>query len=346
MLFALFLLMVMGAVSPPTGRSLGGRNGRDAELWQNVIDRMRAGDGYYSAMNQALRTTGRWALRPFTNFRLPVLATVTALCPSDGVMRAVLLLLAFLVAAVWTLEVNQRLGPIGAGAAFLLLMFPVVSATTVGFLFHDLWAGVLIALSIGLYCRSRPASVLCGLTALAIREQAIVFVVVMCGVAVGQRRKREAAAWFLGLAAFAGYLALHAHAVSGYLSPADPAKSWVGVQGWPFVIATGQWSVATFFLPHWGLAIAVPLALVGASAFGGEVGTRLAFTLFAYAATFMCVGNPDNAYWGLLYSTLLTVGLIYSLPALRDLAKAARAARRPAFSACGEKIGNPEGLVG
>ena len=55
----------------------------DAALTQGVIDHMRAGTGYYDAMETALRTQG-YALRPFPAFRLPLLAKFTAMFPTNA----------------------------------------------------------------------------------------------------------------------------------------------------------------------------------------------------------------------------------------------------------------------
>ena len=50
---------------------------------------------------------------------------------------------------------------------------------------------------------------------------------------------------------------------------------------------------------------------------------RMLATVAIYMAAFGVVGKPFDDYWGLMYAPLLAIGLVYSGPAVRDLAAGA-----------------------
>ncbi|MCE3544266.1 hypothetical protein LXJ56_29245, partial [Escherichia coli] len=67
--------------------------------------------------------------------------------------------------------------------------------------FHEIWAGLLIALSLGVWKPGRwlPA-VAFGLAAALIRETAGLYLLLMGGIALVERRPREAAGWAVAAA--------------------------------------------------------------------------------------------------------------------------------------------------
>jgi hypothetical protein len=195
------------------------------------------------------------------------------------------------------------------------------------YLQHELWAGILIALSLGLYPRSVAASVVCGLAALAIREIALPYVIVMMTLAFVERRRQEAIAWLVGSAGFALYLAWHAHLVSLHMieGPADP--SWLRFPGWPHVVACSSWML--FALPPYWLAGG--LAVLGIIGVATARHLRLALTVTGYMLAVAIAGKPFNDYWGLVFTPLLAVGLVYAMPWVAQVL--ARAWGRPAPAA-------------
>ena len=77
---------------------------------------------------------------------------------------------------------------------------------------HEVWAGLLISLSLALRRPERfGLAVAAGLAAVLIRELAAPYLVVMAVTALAGRHWREAAAWALALLLFAAALAFHAH---------------------------------------------------------------------------------------------------------------------------------------
>jgi hypothetical protein len=210
------------------------------------------------------------------------------------------------------------LGAPGAAVAGLALASGVVAAFTPnGYLMHECWAGLLIALALALHPgdpgggRGRPlrlaASLAAGLAAGLVRELALPFLGVMALMALVERRPREALLWLGAIGLCLAALAAHALAVLRHTLPADPGLSWVRLGGWGFVLAADRWN-ALLALKPWLPAVMVPAALAGALAWAGPVGRRLGLILFGYVAGFLVVGRPEDVYWGLMIAPLLPLG--------------------------------------
>jgi hypothetical protein len=186
----------------------------------------------------------------------------------------------------------------------------------------ELWAGMLIALSLAC-CRRGwlAAGVVTGVSALFFRELALPYVVVSFGLAARQGRRREALGWGLGLAAFALFMAVHAHEVLTRLTPSDLAMEggWVRFGGVRFVLATAQANVFLMALPLWCTALYVPLAALGLASLRGEHGLRVGSTGLLYLAAFAVVGAPFNFYWGFINAPLLALGFARAPTALATL---------------------------
>jgi len=331
MLAGAALLMVAGLIDLPLPPEQihPGDTRSDTELTQSVIDRMRAGTGYYDAMETALRTQG-YALRPFPAFRLPLLAKFTAMFPTNTGPRVLLIALSLAVWLTWTLQMQSRWTVLVGGT---LLTFPVffMSYVSTTVLYHDAWAGLLIALGLGLYPRSRWAAVACGVIAMAIREHAVIFAGVM--LLFAWRDRRECLAWAAAITGFMIYLLVHAWVVSAHVLPDDRVRNWVAFAGWSFVVSTARWTWLTAFSPVALCAVIMPLALLGLTHLKDY---RPLAVVGAYVAVFLFIGRPDDWYWGFLYSPLLAVGLGSQLPAvwgdIREAATMRRvtpAARQP-----------------
>jgi hypothetical protein len=79
-------------------------------------------------------------------------------------------------------------------------------------------------------------------------------------------------------------------------------------------------------------AIALALALLGFAGWSTPAGERAGMTAGAYVLLFGFVGQDFNQYWGSLIAPLLGLGIGWSIPALRDLVRAARAQSRGSVS--------------
>ncbi|WP_085338747.1 glycosyltransferase family protein [Aquidulcibacter paucihalophilus] len=300
--------------------------GDDLRLYKAIIDRMRAGENYYVVAVEEQRARG-FPTQPFVTVRLPTLAFVLA---HLGTLWGQLLEIAIALAAlyVWYQKLAEhkmsrwrRWALIGLLAAGLS---PVLNPKII--YMHEIWAGALIALSIGLY---RPKvwlpSFLIAACALALRELVLPFVLLMAAFALLQRRWVETGAWVGLILAFLGYMFLHAHAVSGVVQPNDPsAPSWMLANG-PAAALHFLWqSLPLSELPA---ALAFPmivLGLFGWLCWRTETALFCLLLVLGYMLAFAMTGRPNNFYWGYLVSPFVLMGFIFLGPGLKDLQTAIR----------------------
>jgi hypothetical protein len=301
-------------------------------LYSGIIERVRSGQPYETAAVAAQRAGG-FPLRPFVTVRPPALAVIMARLPNLATANMLMRLLAIAVVAAWTV----RLAPLGRGPVWLawspLMLFTGVALAMPGLsfgLFHECWAGLLIALSLALRTDRRfLAAAFVGLLAALIRELAMPYLLVMAALALAERRRGEAIAFTAVLGISLAALALHAAAVTSLTTPHDLASpGWVKLGGWPFVMATAQWSLLALLLGKPAAAVITPLALAGAVARTDAMGLRLAALLIGYTLGFMAVGQPNDIGWGFVVAPLIGVGLALAPQAIVDLAAAVRS--RPA----------------
>jgi hypothetical protein len=296
----------------------------DVNMHRTVVTRVHAGEGYYHALGDELRRQG-YALRPFFHWRLPTLLWALAKLPHPRIGQAVLVALIAMMIVAWLTLLRPRLGfPITCMAA-LLVGTPMLSLAfrSCWYFQHVLWSGALVALSLGIYRRNTAAAIVCGLAALAIRELALPYIVIMLVFAMREKRVKECVAWATGIIAFAVFLTIHAAIVSKHIGTSDPSDpSWLRLAGWPHTVACANWMFLAV-TPYWLAGAALVLALFGAVCSGER---RLATVVILYSAAFTIVGKPFNTYWGLMYTPLLAVGLVFSIRAVVDLTVIATAA--------------------
>ncbi|MFN3434177.1 MAG: hypothetical protein ACK4ZY_07225 [Sphingomonas sp.] len=302
----------------------------DVMLYETIVENVRHGGAYYPVAADAMRS-GNYPLRPFVTFRLPTLAMVQAALP-HAVVVALLYGLAAAVALAWW----ARLATVFVRPPPRLVAMALLAGGLMAFVqsdlaaFHEIWAGLFIALSLALY---RPAawlpSVAFGLAAALIRETAGLYLAVMAILALAEGRRREAAAWLIAGLVLALVLALHAGAVAQVVRPLDPASpGWSGRLGFGFFVRTMTLSTALALAPLWLAAPLVGLALFGWLTWRDPLGLRVAVLLAAYATVLSLFGRLDTFYWGLLVAPPLLVGLAFVPDGLRDLVEAARDRRR------------------
>lgn len=332
-LIALLLLATFLALdTPATSRDAVQRadSQTDIVLYDTIVEGMRHGGDYYTVAADALRS-GNYPMKPFVTFRLPTLAAVQALLPAWATI-ALLWCLAIAVVVAW----YARLKPAFARAPPRIVAMIMLAGGMVVFVqpalvaFHELWAGLLIALSLGVRKPGRwvEAAAL-GLAAMLIRETAALYVATMAVLALAEGERREALGWGAALGVLAVAVAVHAHAVTQVVQPLDPASpGWAGMLGFGYFVRTIAISTALAQAP---LALAAPLvglALAGWAAWRDPLALR-AVTVFAlYAVLLGIAGRVDTFYWGLLVAPTLLVGLAFVPDALRDLFTAAFDTRR------------------
>jgi hypothetical protein len=191
------------------------------------------------------------------------------------------------------------------------------------YLYAEVWAGTLIALSICAYALDRQRiAVIVGLTAIFFRELALPYGVIAGVIAVRRSRWTEVATWGAGLTLYGFYFALHILTVAPRLPSHDGlfnAMRWVHFEGLTFMFATCRINLLLLASPQWVTAFYLPSALLGIVAWPDEVSLRITALVGFYLFMFAFVGSAFVAYWGLMYAPLLPFGLVWVPVALRDL---------------------------
>lgn len=295
---------------------------RDVVLYTNIVAAIRHGDDYYTAAARALRGDD-YPLRPFFTFRLPMLAMVQGHLPEPVIIGLLFTLVAATVIA-WTVRLRAALtgwAPTAIGVALLaggLMAFVQADLWP----FHEIWAGLFLALSLAMRRPGRwvEAAAL-GLIAALIRETAGLYLFLMMLLAWRDGQRREALGWLAAGIALGAALAAHAYGVSQVVHPVDPASpGWNGLHGPGFFVTAIKASTALSVLPLAAAAPLVALALFGWAAWRDPLGLRAAVTFFAYAVLLSVFARPDTFYWGLMIAPAFLVGLVFVPDALRDLA--------------------------
>jgi hypothetical protein len=301
----------------------------DLQLYDRIAARVAAGENYYAAAIAEQRA-GNFPVRPGLAVRLPTLAFLAAGLGPNGLLALAALLGLGVLAAWW-----GRLGEEPGGRerrviAMLLLAVGALAGLKPEYLvLHEVWAGLLLALGGALHRPGRwRAAWLPVALALAIREHALPFVLLLAALAAWRRDWRELAAWLVLVALFAVGLAFHLQAVGQHLLASDrPSPSWLAFRG------LGGWTdniVQSSVLHGLPARVAAPLALLPLVGWAGWK-TRLAsfYTLafVGYGLLFMIAGRDNNFYWALVVTPAWFVGYAFLPMALRSLFASARGAR-------------------
>jgi hypothetical protein len=322
LVIALAVCLLLAVTRPTLSTPGAASQSFDGDLYRAIVERVRAGEGYYDAAGTELRAR-RYPTGSIFNWRTPLYAWVVGKVPEPLWAQILLWLPAIATLLLAYTEVQREAG-MQWGVASLLLLASALSWTVIGevYLFTELWAGVLIALSVFLYGQGNwPLGLAAGLLALFFRELALLYGLLALLLAVWERRHREVIAWIAGLALYGVYLILHGLQVTERITIADRvhAGGWIQFGGLPFVIGTCQINLVLINLPGWVSAVCLPLSLLGWAGWRGATGWRGGLTVAGYVVAFLVVGNPAfNCYWGLMYAPLFAFGLLGAPVALRD----------------------------
>jgi len=300
------------------------QGGRDLQAYRNIITRVHAGEDYYSAAGEELRSNG-YPTGSLFNWRPPAYAWLLGSLPNPTWGQVLLCGLA-LITLLLAYNVMQRDGKAWRAVAAVLLLLGVFEWCVDGdaFLSQELWAGVLIGFSVCAYALGYwPLGVGGGLAALFLRELSIPYCVIAAVFAWREQRRKEIVLWLVGFSLYAVFLAYHAAQVSKQITPADRLPTgWVQFGGLFFILRTCRMNAFLFSMPGWVSALYLSLALLGLIGWRGKVAGRVTLTVAAYLAAFAIVGLPFNDYWGLLYAPLLPFGLVWAPAAIHDLSRA------------------------
>lgn len=308
----------------------------DVDFYARIVERVRGGRGYYDALIEEI-SQPEWNARAPTsvfNWRLPTYAWLFAALPAPEWGQALLIGLSLMTWMMAFTVVSSEIGPAWSSLCLLLLGPLAWCLPAKIYLFTELWAGVLITLSILCYSFAtasgegfRFLAVAAGIVALLFRELALPYCLLGLVLAARERQWAEVAAWCLGLAVFGVFFNYHYHEVSQRVSMSDgvQASTWVRFGGTAFLIGTTQMSnIVLIVLPAWFSAIYLTSALLGLAGWSTSTGWRAFLTCVGYLAIFAVAGQPNNAYWGLMIAPLLALGIVALPAALRDLPGCAR----------------------
>jgi hypothetical protein len=202
---AVVALCIASAFSTPSIR-----NDRDPAAFRDTYLHMREGLGYYKAADLGLRDHSIGPVSSARGMRLP---TVFLLWRVVGGLHAVWLLYLALVVVGTTV------------AAILLVRCPLLAALPALYLYRlgrdaypltELWAVPFVAWAMAATAANRPRlAAALATVATAIRELA--FPMLIGGLIVSVRRRRDWWAWVAGIAVVLAVFAIHSHLASPYL---------------------------------------------------------------------------------------------------------------------------------
>ncbi len=305
----------------PDATGAGADRQGDVALYEGIVAAVAHGEDYYRAAADALRA-GSYPLRPFLTFRMPGLAVVQGALPLLAII-ALLYALAAVTFWVWYRRIAEALPRWPARVVALVLlaagMLAFVQSGLVAF--HEIWAGLLVALSLALRRPGRwVEAAAIGALAMLIRETAALYVVVMAALAFVEGHKREAAGWAAALGLFAVALIAHAVAVHGVTGPLDAASpGWAGMNGFGLFVRAMTLATGAQLLPPALAAILVALALFGWASWRDPLALRALATFSAYALVISLFARLDTFYWGLIVAPAFLIGLAFAPDGLRDL---------------------------
>jgi hypothetical protein len=298
----------------------------DLALYDRIIERVAAGENYYDFVVEEQRASD-YPVRPGLAVRLPTLAYIYAWL-GEGLM--IPLAVALMGATVWAWW--RRLGDEPGGkrmqrlGAALMFMGASLGLNRYYFVLHELWAGMLIALAFGLHRPGRWGwSLAVAALAVAIREHALPFVLLMGAMAAWRRDWKEAAAWGALVVAFVAALAWHLSLVSPQTLPGDPeSPDWLVLRGLAGWLGNIVLSSNLRFLPHEIAGPLVVLMVLGWAGWKSSAGTTGTLLYLGYGLAFMIAGRANNFYWGAVVAPAMFVGLAFLPMALGSLIRSAR----------------------
>ena len=329
-LVAALLIVAWPAASTPQPKMRASEAEQsDLQLYRDIIARVGDGEAYYPVAADELRKGG-YPLKPFVTFRLPTLTYAYAILP-ELVMSIIEALLALAVLLMWwrRLEPHLPFWPL-AIALVLLVGGTATLVEPVTGLFHESWAALLMALMIAL---RRPGqagwAIVAGGLALLIRETALPMILAMGGLALLERRWREALGWGAAVAIFAVALLVHAEMVASVVRPDDlPSPGWNALLGLRFALNAFAMVSSATALPQLLASMVIILSLFGWASVRTGWALRATLLLVGYGAMLALFARADTFYWALLVAPLSLVGLVFVPRAIADLVRAGRGVRQ------------------
>ena len=306
--------------------------GADLKYYRIVVERVGQGENYYDVAREQLPAWGFPINSPF-NWRLPTYAYLLGALPGPEWIRAVVALIGFAGLGLCLAAEFRDIDFVPAcGTGLLLLGVATWPLAGDAFLAQEVWAGMLILLSVGAAgCapyspRWRVVAVAAGLLALFFRELVLPYCLFAGVLAFWYGRRIEGAVWLAGVALFFAYLRWHGQQVAQQLPPGEQGgglgmAAWVQFGGLGFDLMATRMNAFVMPLPGWAILLYLLLALIGLLAWEGERGRLLALTTVAYLFAYAVIGRSMNFNWGLMFAALLPFGVVRAPAALRAVVR-------------------------
>jgi hypothetical protein len=298
-----------------------------------TIRRLNAGEPYYIAVGDELRRRHFPTASPF-NWRTPLLFSALALNPALGRAAFVVLGLLVLAGTVHLLNSRQSLvvvaGALAQSGAIWVIFDPGV------WVYHEVWAGCLIAFSLFAYAMKRYAgAAILGLLALFVRELAAPYAILCTVLALRAGRRRETYLWMAGLIGYGVYYGWHLWNVSAHQQPGEPshAAHWLQFGGLSFVVSTLRTNSLVYEVPAWVLSGA--FLVVAAGLMAADLPARMRWTVAVYFLCFAVAGQRFNWYWGWIPGFVVPLVFADGIRAMWELSRRAIGARARQTSARG-----------
>jgi hypothetical protein len=317
--------------------SLGMEHKRDDDLtlYDRAIMRIRHGENYYDFI-VAEHRLAHYPVKPGLAVRLPTLAYLDAWAGLPGQFAMAIMLL-FAVLLAWWRRLGEEPGALRRrGLAIALLALGAsLGLNRDFFVLHELWAGMLLALSFGLHRPNSGSntpesggkwgwSLVIAALALAIRELSLPFVMLMAVMAFWRGNRREGLAWAALAAVYLAALAMHLHVIAALAVPSDPiSPSWLELRGLSGWVSNVVLSSNLRSLPHWLAGPLVMLMVFGWASWRCAAGSFAALLYLGYGLAFMIAGRGDNYYWGFMVAPAMFIGLAFVPRGLKSLWRAA-----------------------
>lgn len=317
---AVVLVWVAIGITDPVRRA--GQS--DLDAYERVVAALKAGQGYYASLHQALLDGGYGTLSPL-NWRPPAFLTFLSWFPSlidAQVFLALVTLVAWMIAVAFVYRSSGVGAAVGAAVVMAASLISIMAYRAE--LSFELCAGTLVLISVSAYGLGwRWFGLAAGVLALFVRELAVIYLLVCLVLAVRERRWGETIAWLCTIAAYAAFYLWHVAQLTALLGPADHVArvDWLQLGGPVFVLRTAAFNGVLLAAPYWVAALVLIDGLVGLKQL-----PRAGITVSLFALLFLFYGRPENEYWGALYTPLVALGLVFAPGALRQLVVRARTA--------------------
>jgi hypothetical protein len=294
----------------------------DVELYRRITRRVAEGESFYVASLDEQRQHN-YPTQPFVTVRPPTLATITATIGSPaGKVVSGGLFIVCLALWLWRLEKAGVSIPERGLAMVAMAVFGITLFRDSAMLFHEVIAGLLLAIALALIRAEGkwwPVLLLAAL-ALSIREMALPFVLLWAVFAAFDRNWKGVAAALGVVALFAVGMMFHAQAVAVHVLPTDlKSPGWDAFNGPRLPFYAMAKLTALVLLKPWVAAPLAMLPLVGWLALGGRLGLFASLWFFGYFLMLALFARTNNNYWVLMVLPAYAIGFALLPRALWEL---------------------------